>query len=64
MESKFPGILYNDAALTDPRVAVSPSPLVIDFDSVITSPFEACSSWVDYRLVNIQSEQKAADLFH
>jgi len=64
MGSKFPDILYRDAALTVPRVAVSPSSLIIDFDSVITPPFEACSSWIYYRLANTQSEQKAADLFH
>ena len=64
MGSKFSDILYHDAALTVLRVTASPSSLVIDFDSVITAPFEDCSSWIDYRLANTQSQQRDADLFH
>ena len=49
----------HDTALTDSRLVlvVSSFSLGIDFESVVSTSSEVSSSWVDYKLVNLQNEQ-------
>jgi len=51
-----------NTALTGPRLVAFSSSLGIDLESVICTSSEVCSSWVGYKLVNLQNEQTEANL--